>query len=326
MKKILIVGTLVLLLSILFVGCSLDKDIENNVDATNNYNENLDETNNDSNNDLEETRLEDGDGNPYTYGYMNGDTLSYWYDYSEAYEKLDLSKYSAYGAFGFDGLMWVEMSDYTGKKFAYIDYNGDVIIDFPAEIAGCGNFENGLALFYYELDIMGNGYCGIIDTKGNVLNRFEKKSATEIIRLNNGNIYFTYIIPKDVYVEVYDGNATETYMYCKGKNEFVEMPEVNNDIGDYSEGLLRVSHSGFDYEFDWLINLDGKATCYYDENGNISLILERSNEYYKEILSADDFYNGRARIVFVGMDDNYYEVYIDKKLDWVTEPQQVSDY
>ncbi len=128
--------------------------------------------------------LPDVDGNPYTtHEVIDGKTYIS-YDYSEVYDSLDLSQYTSWGSFGADGLMWVEKSDYTGKQFGYIDYQGNLVIPFSSEIVTPGDFEAGYAIVSYEYDGlgMGNGIRGIMDTTGEIKLKFDNHATSKCYR------------------------------------------------------------------------------------------------------------------------------------------------
>ncbi len=254
--------------------------------------------------------LEDLDNNPYTTHRKVDGEIVVSYDYSEVYDKLDLSKYSGHGRFAEDGIMWVKMSDYTGTKYGYIDYNGNFIVPLSEEISGASNFYNGLAIVYFSESLR---YFGvIINTKGESISFFEYYAVSKWNYLNNGNIYFT-----DVAVEgKYDYDAC---MFCKETGEFVVMPYPGrSSIGsiDYSDGLLLVYSKSGDYSI----------TGYFDSQGNCVIDLNNSNQYYKWVKYAERFRKGEATVTFVGLDEEWYKVKINKKGEWISEPEQISEY
>lgn len=258
------------------------------------------------------TILDDIDSNPYTTHWKIGDEIIVDYDYSEAYEKLDLSQYSRWGCFGVDGIMWVEKSSYAGKQLGYIDYTGNVIFPLRDSIEVVEEFHNGLAIFYYEVDIMGNGHCGIINTRGEIVAEYEAHAITKRKFLNNGNIYFVDVTPQGTH-----RSSSNAYMFCKDTNKFVEMPIPawnSLDNIDYSDDLILVYSN-------YYINPGVK---YFDSEGNCVIDLDNSNEYYKSIIYAERFHDGEANITFKGMDDNWYIVKINKSGEWINEPEKTS--
>lgn len=258
--------------------------------------------------------LDDIDNNPYTTHRKIGDEIIVYYDYSEAYKKLDLSEYSRWGSFGADGIMWVEKSNYAGKQLGYIDYTGAVIFPLSDNIEVVEDFHNGLAIFYYEVDIMGNGYCGIINTEGEILADYQAHAITKRRFLNNGNIFFVDVTPQGT-----ERTGSNAYMFCKATGKFVEMPIPDSnsiEFIDYSDGLILVYSNYY----------KNPGAKYFDSEGNCVLSLDNSNEYYKSIIYAERFYNGEANITFKGMDDNWYIVRINKSGEWLNEPQKISQY
>lgn len=224
------------------------------------------------------------------------------------YANIDLSQYSSHGTFGDDGLMWVEISNYSGKQFGYVDRDGTMCIDLKDTVERVDNFYNGIARITYEI----GGRCAIIDTMGNVLVEYEECAVTKACELNNGNIYFADI-------KVNGSMSTGTYMYCKNTNKFVSMPHPAWQSiyrVDYSDGLMLVHTTG---GYD-------PGTRYFDADGNCVIDVDNSNEYYKGIMYAEDFVNGQANVTFVGMDGEWYIVKIDKTGKWVNEPTKISKY
>mgnify|MGYP003292545096 CR=1 FL=1 len=255
---------------------------------------------------------EDIDGNPYsTHEVIDGETYIY-YDYSEAYDKLDLSQYTNHGYFSDEGIMWVEKAHYTGKQFAYIDYNGNIVIPFTDGLEAVEDFENGLATIIYELDFFGNGQCGIINLEGEVVGKYEMHPSSKRKFLSNGNIYYSTIEPHDFSYNSYEF-AGDSYMFCKETSEFVKMPvPAKNTIEsiDFSNELLMVFSEFGD---EW-------GAKYFDSKGNCVIDFNKSTNFYNGVVYAGDFVDGEAKIVFVGNDRNKYSVVIDKEENWLTEP------
>lgn len=275
----------------------------------------------------EQNELPDQDGNPYTTHEMIDGEIIVSYDYSEAYETLDFSQYTDHGSFSPEGLMWVEKSDYTGKQFGYIDYTGKLVVPFTSEIVEPGDFDNGYAIVSYEIDGfgMGNGLHGIIDTKGNVVLKFDNHAVSKHYISDNGNIVLTEVQPMGDVSVVETDTYSNNYVYCKEINKVVQLPErLGNSLDDfyYSDGLLRTyttedDPTGDAGDFHYVAN-------FYDENGEIALTIKPSdNEYYSELIYVDDFKNGEAILTFYGLDREFYNVKIDKTGSWIGEPQRV---
>ncbi len=289
------------------------------------------ETNSNSTDTLSESQtdtesLPDVDGNPYTtHETIDGETYIS-YDYNAVYNTLDLSQYENWGAFGEDGLMWVEKSDYTGKQFGYIDYTGDVVIPFSSEIVTPGDFQHGFAIVAYERDGfgMGNGVHGVIDTTGEVKLKFNNHAVSEWYRSSNGNIVFVgiHLMDDPTY------NPSKNYLFCGKTGKTIEIPggSVNNDGMYYSDGLLRT------YRTDWDTPNKNNAVGYievftfYDENGVETLTIDtNSSEYYKSLIYVEDFVDEKSMVYFWGLDRNYYKVQIDKSGNWISEPIKIDE-
>ena len=257
----------------------------------------------------------DIDGNPYTtHKVIDGKTYIS-YDYSEVYDSLDLSQYTSWGSFGVEGLMWVKKSDYTGVQFGYIDYKGNVVIPFSSEIVAPGDFEAGYAIVSYELDSMGNGVRGVIDTNGVLKFKYNNHARSECYRSSNGNIVFVgiHLMNDPTYL------PSKNYLFCGKSGNTIEIPggPVGFDGMYYSDGLLRT--------YGYQINNGVKhIVTFYDENGEVALIVDSdSSPHFKDLTFVDDFVDGEAIITFVGQDREYYRVKIDKKGEWIGEPWQI---
>lgn len=298
MKKIflLVFG---LMLIIIMVGCGVDTD-----------------------NQLLTESLPDVDGNPYTtHETIDGETYVYC-DYSEVYDKLDLSQYTSYGSFGEDGLMWVEKSDYTGKKFAYIDWKGNIVIPFTSEIATPHDFRYGNAIVSYEYDVMGNGMCGVINTTGEVKLKFDNHAISEWYHSTNGNIVFIGINLID------DLNSEpKNYIYCSNTGTTIEIPDgpIKNEPMYYSDGWLRT------YRTESYLNENNvfdtkRIVTFYDEYGEVVLVVDsNSSPHYKALRYVADFSNGKSIVTFLGQDRELYKVEINKKGEWIGEPWKTNE-
>lgn len=221
---------------------------------------------------------------------------------------VDFSLYSNHGSFGDDGITWVEKSDYTGVKYGYIDRDGNFIIPLTSEIVYAKNFYKGFAIIWYTHDNMWNGDCAIINTKGEVVATFEKHAACDLITLNNGNIYL-------------ETGGSEASMFCVSTCEFVSVPLARywTDVSlGYHEGLLLIDGRYSNYD-------DEEGVRYIDENGEVVLHLEKSNQYYRKIKGASVFENGKATVFFLGQNLELYKVTIDKTGKWLDEPVSAWD-
>lgn len=308
MEKLILI-LLVAILSITLASCNQTSNA-----TLNNNNQNGNTKTTTSSKIDQENVWPDLDGNPYTTHEVDGEEVYAWCDYSEVYETLDLSMYTNWGEFGMDGIMWVEKSDYTGKSIGYIDYHGNEIIPLSSEIIRAYNFNEGLAIIVFDEDIFSNGHRAIINTKGDILAKYEHNAITKYNHLNNGNIVFS----SDIVISDYNFSGQNAYLFIKSSGKFVEIPVPawqTIETIDYSDGLLFVYSNGY-------VNPGAK---YFDENGNCVIDLDNSNEYYKgSVLYASDFQNGEATVHFKGLDDNYYTVQIDKTGAWKTEPVKFS--
>lgn len=267
--------------------------------------------------------LPDVDGNPYTtHEVIDGKTYIS-YDYSEVYDSLDLSQYTSWGSFGADGLMWVEKSDYTGKQFGYIDYQGNLVIPFSSEIVTPGDFEAGYAIVSYEYDGlgMGNGIRGIMDTTGEIKLKFDNHATSKCYRSENGNIVFVGInLMDDLY-----SSESKNYIFCGKSGKTIEIPDGSPGLDGmyYSDGLLRTYRTVW-YTDENNYNAYKHVVTFYDENGEVALVVDsNSSPHFKNLTFVDDFIDGRAIITFVGQDGESYRVEIDKKGEWVGEPWQI---
>ncbi|MBR3754127.1 MAG: hypothetical protein IKK49_03360 [Clostridia bacterium] len=243
-------------------------------------------------------------------------------DNIDIYESLDLSQYADYGEFGDEEVIWVKKEDYTGIQHGAIDKNGEFVIPLTSEIVGVHrmDFMNGFSIAFMYLSEREEeryineikNFAVIYNDKGQLLKKFEFNIHSEYEFLDNGNIYMRNVGPYGSH-DYYDA-----FMFCAGSERFVEMPSdcVHDRIGMYSDGLLCINSGA----------LTRQDIRYFDAEGNCILYLNESNEYYKYIVSASDFNNGIASIVFKGFDDNAYRVEIDKTGKWLTEPEITYNY
>lgn len=282
-------------------------------------------TNTDEESDVQHETLPDIDGNPYTTHYEAYGETVVSYDYTAAYETIDLSQYSDWGSFGEDGIMWVKKSDYKGTLYGYIDYLGNVVVPLTEEIVSPGQFENGYAIVACEYDVMRNGIYAVINTKGETVLEFENHAISLHYQSSNGNIVFIDInLIEDMY-----SSETKDYILCSNTGKVVEIVEEACSCYSprsmvYSNGLLRT------YRTDWDTpnkNNDVgyiEVVTFYDENGVEALRIDtNSSEYYKSLLYVEDFVDEKSVVYFWGLDRNYYKVQIDKSGKWVSEPVKI---
>ncbi|MBQ9354757.1 MAG: WG repeat-containing protein [Clostridia bacterium] len=237
------------------------------------------------------------------------DETNSYNDYDDEYGGLDLSEYTSWGTFGEDNLMWVEKSDYKGKSFGYIDRKGNVVISFSDRITTANDFHNGFAVVAYEIDPFGNGPCAIIDTKGIVVTEFITHPSSEVHYLENGNMFFYSINMKNDT----DSSSAKEYMFCCGSKTFKGMPYIHRGVTlSCSENLIMIPDPNYGIK-------------YFDTEGNCVIDLESSNQYYKSVRYAEPFIGGQAEITFIGMDDNWYTVKIDKNGEWKNEPKRIDE-
>ena len=265
--------------------------------------------------------LPDIDGNPYTTHEIVGGETYVSYDYSPVYDTLDLSQYDNHGTFGTDGLMWVEKSDYTGKQFGYIDYNGNIVIPFTSKIVKPGDFNSGYAIIAYETDIMDNGIYSVINTKGETIFEFENRSCSLHYQSSNGNIVFIDIN----LIENINSSETKDYILCSNTGKVIEIIEESCSYYSshpmlYSNGLLKTYRTV--WESDAIEYID--VVTFYDENGNEALTIDtNSSEYFEKLLYVEDFVDEESVVYFYGLDQNYYTVRINKSGEWLSEPIEI---
>lgn len=243
----------------------------------------------------------------------------------DVYENLDLSQYTEYGEFGDEEVIWVKKENYTGIQYGVINKKGEFVVPLTSEIVDVHRmaFMNGFSIAYMysseraskkESDpTINENFAVIYNSMGQIVYRFEHTIHSDYSFLNNGNIYLKNVAPYGS-----EGYCQDAFMLCAGSGRIVEMPMDNfrDSIGMYSDGLLCLN-SG---------SLTSKDIRYFDAEGNCVLYLNETNEYYKHIVSASDFNNGIATIVFKGFDDNAYRVEIDKTGKWLTEPEITYEY
>ena len=270
-----------------------------------------------------ETVLPDQDGNPYsTHKIVDGETIVE-YDYSQAYEKLDLSQYTEHGKFGEDGVMWVKKSDYTGIQYGYIDYNGNVIMALTSGIEETTNFEDGFAIIKHKKDYFGYPKFSIIDKVGKIL--FDCYSTGDIgerVIVVNKNIVIAYAMADGI-----DINSKLTnYIFFNKTNKLVKLDELKfcsleKAPISISDGLIRIATCE---EHREAIYYKTYTIQYFDENGELVLKIDNnSNENYKNIQYVENFVDGNAVLTFEGKDENLYTVTIDKQGEWQDEPKMI---
>ena len=234
-------------------------------------------------------------------------------DEEKFYEKL----YDEYDDVGniVDGIVWVKKEDYSGIQCGYLKTTGEWVIPLTPDIKIPHDFYKGFAVAEFEENVFNNNWSGIYDSNGNLLVSFQLYSATRWRVLNNGNIYFVDI---SMVKDSTESEEIRTYMFCSKTGSFREMPvPAKNTVEriDYSDGLLSI----------WCEFYKSPGTKYFDELGNCVIDVDSSSEYYKTVLYAGDFENGKAEIQFYGMDNNLYSVHINKKGEWVEEPKKISE-
>lgn len=267
--------------------------------------------------------LPDQDGNPYsTHKIINGETIVE-YDYSEAYEKLDLSEYTEHGKFGEDGIMWVEKSDYTGIQYGYIDYNGNAIMSMSSEIEEVDNFNDGFAVIKHKKDYLGYPKFTVINKVGNDL--FDYYGISDIgerVKIVNKNIVIAYSM-----ADGFDlGSELTNYIFFCKTNKLVKIDKlilrsVESEPISISDGLIRIAaceeHREVTYYKTYTIH-------YFDENGELVLkIDDNSNENYVHVQYVENFIDGKSVLTFEGKDENLYNVTIDKTGKWLDEPVMI---
>ncbi|MBR2319732.1 MAG: hypothetical protein IKA50_02960 [Clostridia bacterium] len=234
----------------------------------------------------------------------------------ELYSGVDLSQFSKHGRSTTNSAMWVEKSDYTGIQYGCINTKGEWIVPLTSDITGVHDFDfsdAGLSVVLFshskredfEDTNTSGSFGGIYNSQGEIVGIFELTGRSYSQHLNNGNIIFRYI-------KLYGGHDFGCYMFCTNTSTFVEMPTpYRDDISglEFSDGLMLIYN-----------RYDGVK--YYDENGNCVLTVE--NPYYRRVVYADDFKNGQANVTFIGQDEKYYIVTIDKYGNWINEPIQIN--
>ena len=239
----------------------------------------------------------------------------------EWYAGVDLSQFSRHGNSTENTAMWVEKSDYTGTQYGCINTKGEWVVPLTSDIESVSNFDfsdAGLSIVIWNgsqraafggiAEKYSDDFGVIYNMQGEVMEKFELKGVlSEWTHLNNGNIYLTQVYPF--------GTGNECcLMYCVSTNQFVE---VSNTAWQslykikYSDGLMLVYSNSY----------DTAGARYYDENGNCCIDLENSNEYYRTVHYADHFVDGQANVDFTGMDGRRYTVKINKRGEWITEPE-----
>lgn len=254
--------------------------------------------------------LPDQDGNPYsTHKIINGETIVE-YDYSEAYEKLDLSEYTEHGKFGEDGIMWVKKSDYTGVKYGYMNFNGEYIIPLTEEIVEPGNYNCGFVAVVNDNSSIKKG-CSFFDAKGKCLFSYYSWDFEGITHISDEIIIFSNIDFSS------SGSAYDykDFIYWVKTDTFTDVSDTYDDKNYFSisEDLLRIIYRNrsVSYRFE-----------FYDMTGKLKLgIDEKSNENYKFVHYVDNFIDGKSTLWFVGQDKEFYSVTIDKNGNWLDEPK-----
>lgn len=245
----------------------------------------------------------------------------------ELYSEVDLSQYSAYGSSTENKVMWVEKSNYAGKMYGCINTNGEYIVPLTSEIKEISNYDfspEGFSVVIFNPSKRVDTAYGveyerefgaIYNLKGEIVNKFELVGISSWRYLNNGNIFFENIDPYGTLSH----SSSNAYMFCIKTGELVEMPipaGQSSSTIEYSDDLMLIYSNYY----------KNPGAKYYDHDGNCCIDLDNSNEYYKEVMYADNFINGQANVNFIGLDGNWYKVKIDKKGEWITEPKQISKY
>lgn len=268
--------------------------------------------------------LPDQDNNPYsTHKIINGETIVE-YDYSEAYEKLDLSEYTEHGKFGEDGIMWVKKSDYTGIQCGYIDYNGKVIMPLTTGIEETTNFKDGFAIVKHKKDYLGIPGFSVIDKVGNILfDYYTTADIWENIIIVNKNIILARNICDSRELE---NNKMLSLIFFSNTNKLVKINELflysfEDAPISVSDGLIRVVT--YDAKKGYFSHRPNTIE-YFDENGEVVLKIDNSsNENYEHIQYVENFIDGKAILTFEGKDENLYNVTIDKQGKWLDEPKMI---
>ena len=311
-KKLVGILCLLLVVTIGFVGCGTPNNNSQEIELS-------------QDTSSREEILPDQDGNPYsTHKIINGETIVE-YDYSEAYEKLDLSEYTEHGKFGEDGIMWVEKSDYTGIQYGYIDYNGNAIMSMSSEIEEVDNFNDGFAIIKHKKDYFGYPKFSVIDKVGKILfDYYSTGNIGERVMVVNKNIVIAYTMADGI-----DINSKLTnYIFFSKTNKLVKIDKLKlcsleNAPISISDGLIRIAtyeeHRESIYYKTYTIQ-------YFDENGELVLKIDNnSNENYKNIQYVENFIDGNAVLTFEGKDENLYNVTINKQGEWLDEPKMIQE-
>lgn len=268
--------------------------------------------------------LPDQDGNPYsTHKIINGETIVE-YDYSEAYDKLDLDEYTGHGEFGEDGIMWVKKSDYTGIQYGYIDYNGKVIMPLTTGIEETTNFKDGFAIVKHKKDYIGIPGFSVIDKVGNILfDYYTTADIWENIIIVNKNI----ILARNIWdSRELENNKMSSLIFFSNTNKLVKINELflcsfEDAPISVSDGLIRVVT--YDAKKGYLGHRPNTIE-YFDENGEALLKIDNnSNENYEHIQYVENFIDSKAVLTFEGKDENLYTVTIDKQGEWLDEPKMI---
>ncbi len=268
--------------------------------------------------------LPDQDDNPYsTHKIINGEIIVE-YDYSDAYEKLDLSEYTEHGKFGKDGIMWVKKSDYTGIQYGYIDYNGNVIMSMSSEIEEVDNFNDGFAIIKHKKDYVGFPKFSVIDKVGNILfDYYTTADIGERVTLVNKNIIVVHNVSDSIDLK----NAKIiSYVFFSNTNKLVKISEsilcsIEDAPISVSDGLIRVVT--YDAKKGTIYHRSNTIE-YFDENGEVVLKIDNSsNDNYEHIQYVENFIDGKAILTFEGKDENLYNVTIDKQGKWLDEPKMI---
>jgi len=307
MRKNILKKSGILCLIVIFIICisgckSSNKGVQNNI----NTNETV----------RSEEVLPDQDKNPYsTHKIINGETIV-TYDYSKAYDKIDLSEFQAHGEFGDDGIIWVKKSDYTGTQYGYMDYNGNFIIPLTSEIKIPGEFKSGFVSVVYDINFS-EYKCNFLDTKGNVIfNYTTHDEEFEDIKVFNKDIIIFKEL-RSVSVPTTLDRLYNSYVYFVKTNKLIGISDgyFHWELFSFSDGLLKTAGS---------IESNGEKNPFfefYNDNGELELrIDEKNNEYYTSICDVDKFVDGKSTITFIGKDECKYKVTIDKKGNWLDEP------
>lgn len=228
---------------------------------------------------------------------------------------IDLSEYEETGEFTEDGIAWVYKEDYSGKGCGYINKNGEFVIPIQEDILqtdsnslskGYDDYHNGIVLIAKNVE-WGKYSITAYDTNGNVVSSMVATSPYIHIKRFQG--------VKNPFIFVRDDSSvdSEAYIFDMSTKKFKQIREKDYwSFGDnFSDGLL----------YCYTKDISKVSISYLDENGNEALeITTKSNENYVGIITASDFIDGEATLLFTGKDGNDYTVTIDKKGNWLDEP------